>query len=293
MEKQDNVKEMQALISLIDDPDKDVFKEITRKIFLYGLQILPYLESAWENAPDPSVQKRIEVLIHKIQFENVRSELSGWNRQVEKNLITGWLIVSRYNYSELKEESVRLELSNIRKDIWLELNDELTALEKIKVFNQIFYDSYGFSGNMDNYHDPQNNFINKVLETKKGNPVSLGVIYMLLAQSLDMPVYGISFPEHFILTYASKPLLPNDMPAKKDDFLFFINAFSKGNVFSRQEAEWFLKQLNLQTLPEYFRVCSINEIMERILFSLITSYERVNKLEKAKEVKKLYDIIVK
>ncbi len=293
MEKPDNVREMQALISLIDDPDNDVFKEITKKIFIYGSEILPHLESAWENTIDPAIQKRIEELVHQIQFNNIRSELNSWNLQEKKDLLTGWLIISRYNYPELKEENVKLELNNIRKDIWLELNNDLTALEKIKVFNHILYDNYGFAGNVDNYHDPQNHFINKVLETKKGNPASLGLFYMLLAQSLDIPVHGINFPEHFILAYISGPVNPHTLPGKNDDILFFINAFSKGNVFSRQEAEWFLKQLNLEPKRKYFRLCSNNEIMERMLFSLITSYERNNELESAREVKKLYDIVVK
>ncbi len=293
MDNSENIKEINALISLIDDPDKEIFKEIARKIFMYGADIIPYLESAWENSPGHEVQKRIEGLIHQIQFDNLKSELKLWKQQNVKDLLYGWIIVTKYNYPELKEEDIRLELSNIRKDIWLELNDDLTALEKIKVFNHIFYDKYGFTGNTADYHDPQNIFVNKVLETKKGNPISLGLLYVLVAQSLDIPVKGLNFPEHFVVSYTSETFNPHIYSEEADEALFYINPFSKGNVFSRQEAEWFVKQLNLELHPKYFRPSSNIDIMERLLFALITCYERIHDLGKAKEIKQLYDIIVK
>lgn len=293
MEKADNIREMQALTSLIDDPDNDVYKEIAKKIFMYGSDIIPYLENAWENFPDAVVQKRIEELIHKIQLQNLKAELKLWIKQNSRDLLYGSVIVAKYCYPDLTEESVKIELNNIRKEIWLELNDDLTALEKIKVFNHIFYDKYRFAGNTVNYHDPQNNFINKVFETKKGNPISLGLIYVLLSQSLDIPVKALNFPEHFILSYSSKTFNPHIFSKEADEALFFVNPFSKGNVFSRQEAEWFLKQLNIEPKPKYFRPCTNKEIIERLLFNLITSYERNHDLTKAKEVKQLFDIVLK
>lgn len=293
----DNVKEIQALISLIDDPDVDVYNQIAKKIFIYGTNIIPYLETAWDKFPEPVVQKRIEELIHQIQFQNIKTELKLWKQENVKDLLYGWVIITKYKYPEFKEEDIKVKLNNIRKDIWLELNDDLTALEKIKVFNHVFYDSYGFKGNTVDYHNPDNSFINKVFETKKGNPVSLGLIYYLLAKSLDIPVKALNFPEHFVLAYISKILNPHLSlkETNEDNYesLFFINPFSKGNVFSRQEAEWFLTQLNIESNSKYFKSSTNNQLIERLLFGLITSYERSHDLDKAKEVKQLFDIIVK
>ncbi len=288
-----NIKEIKALISMIDDPDKDIYKQIASKIFLYGNEIIPYLETAWESNPDPAVQKRIEELIHQIQLDSLKSELSLWKKQNQNDLLYGWIIVTKYKYPDLKEEDIRLELNNIRKDIWLEMNDDLTALEKVKVFNHIFYNTYGFTGNTENFHDPHNHFVNKVLETKKGNPLSLGLLYILIAQSLDIPVKGLSFPEHFILAYISQTFNPHDLKKEHEEALFYINPFSKGNAFSHQEAEWFLEQLNIEPSPDLFQPCTNSEIIERMLFSLITAYEKQQDLTKAKEVKQLFDIIIK
>lgn len=295
MENNNNVKEIKALINLIDDPDGNVFEEIKKKIYNYGEEILPYLETAWENTLEPVTQRRIEDIVHNIQFENVKAELKLWVEQDEKDLLTGWLIITRYHFPELKEENIKLELNRIKKDIWLELNDDLTALERIKVFNHVFYDVCGFTGSTEDYHKPQNYLINSVLESKKGNSLSLGAIYMLIAQSLDLPVYGINFPEHFILAYTSGQnsfFVFSEKDKYDDGVLFYINAFSKGSAISRQEAEWFLKQLNLEADPKYFSFCSKLDIITRILNSLISAYERNNEFQKAKEAKKLFNVIV-
>jgi len=291
MEKADNVKEIQALLNLLDDPDKEVFNEVTKKIFLYGSQIIPHLESAWENTMEPETQKRIENLIHQIQLKDLRAELEQWKRQDEKDLLAGWILVSKYYYPELNEDKIKLEINRIRKDIWLEINDDLTAPEQIKVFNHFFYDVFGFTGDLDSYNDPHNCYINKILETRKGNPLSLGMLYLIIAESLDMPVRGVDLPEHFVLAYTAKALNPDDLDKENINVLFYINAFSKGNIFSQQEAEWFLQQLSLESDPDNLRICSKSEIMSRLLMDLITSYEKTNELAKAKELKSLYDIV--
>ncbi len=292
MAKIDNEKEIMALIKLIDDPDDNAYKEIKKNIFLYGTEIIPYLEAAWISNTDTEVQNRIQNLVHQIQFKNVESQLKQWKEQDGKDLIDGWLIITQYHYPELQDEEIKVELNRIRKDIWLELNNDLTALEQVKVFNHIFFDKYGFSGSTDHYHDPHNFYIKKVLDAKQGNPLSLGLVYMLVAQSLDMPVYGIKLPNHFFLAYYAKTSAIDDFTEKNDKALFYINAFSKGNVFSHRQAEWFLQQFNLNPRPEFFELCSNYDIILRILSSLESSYEKSNQPEKAKEIKSLYDVVI-
>jgi regulator of sirC expression with transglutaminase-like and TPR domain len=102
------------------------------------------------------------------------------------------------------KKNLRKQVQQIKHDVWLEINDELTAMEKVKIINHILFDVHQFSGNIANYHAPQNSFINSVLETKKGNPVSLGILYMIIAQELQIPIYGVNLPEHFIVAYVDE-----------------------------------------------------------------------------------------
>jgi regulator of sirC expression with transglutaminase-like and TPR domain len=131
----------------------------------------------------------------------VTDRLKAWKRGGGEDLLEGALIISRYRYPDMDEQKVKARLAAIRQDIWLELNDNLTAFEKVRVFNHIFFQTHGFKGNKRNYHAPQNSYINEVLDSRKGNPLSLAIIYQVLAEDLDLPLRGVNLPNHFVLAY--------------------------------------------------------------------------------------------
>ncbi|MFW5793415.1 MAG: transglutaminase-like domain-containing protein [Bacteroidota bacterium] len=287
----DDGNEIKALISLVDEPDEAVYAEIFDKIIKTGDKAIPYLETAWENSLQPNIQKRIENITHTIQFAAITKELADWVKG-EMDLLEGAIIIARYHYPHLKEDEIHYALNKIRKEIWIELNDNLTALEQIKVFNHVFYEIIGFNGNIDNYHDPQNSFINFVLNSKKGNPLSLGIVYIILAQRLELPVYGVNLPEHFILAYTAKSVDPTTLLINDKNVLFYINAFSKGLVFSHKEVEEFVKKLDLEPIPSYFNPCNNKEIILRMLNNLIVSYDKAGDNEKKSEIEHLKEILI-
>ncbi|TND08105.1 MAG: hypothetical protein FD123_2659 [Bacteroidetes bacterium] len=275
--------ELHALISLLDDPDEEVFKQICVKLMSMGADVIPALESAWENSFDSVIQNRIENIIQKIQFDKINRDLKEWARPENQDLLEGALIVAKYQYPDLDEDKLRRQIAQVKQDIWLELNNNLTALEKVRVINHIIFDVHGFSGNTTNYHAPQNSYINNVLETKKGNPLSLSVIYAVIAQDLRIPVYGVNLPDHFILAYVehSNAISGHDLG---DRVLFYINPFSRGWVVSRKEIDAFLKQQRLDPRPEYYDPCSNLDIIRRLLRNLIHSYEKLGYPNKVEEL---------
>ena len=284
MTSEDKIRKMEALVSLIDEPDPDVFRDISLDIHSHGTEIIPFLEHAWETQHLPEIQKRIESIIHQIQFDQLCTDLKAWLDEGGRNLLEGILIVARYRYPDLEEDEIEYELAKLRKDIWIELNESLTALEQIKVFNYVFYEIHGFYGNITDYHNPENSFINKVIETRTGNPLSLGIIYMLLAQSLDLPVHGINLPEHFVLAYTGTTLNPDTLEYSESNILFYINAFSRGNVFAVKDIEVFLKQLKLEPKPSYFKPCTNKDIVQRMLYNLMFAYRKNAEDGKFKEI---------
>lgn len=281
-----NNNELHALISLLDDPDDLVYKQIRQQLLNLGADAIPALESAWENSFDSTLQNRIEQIIQVIQFDKVSKELKIWAHPDNQDLLEGVLLIARYQYPDLDESKVRKHIEQIKQDIWLELNNNLTALEKVRVINHIIFDVHGFSGNTTNYHAPQNSYINNVLETKKGNPLSLAIIYAIIAQDLRIPIYGVNFPDHFILAYVdhSNPIYGHDLG---DRVLFYINPFSRGWVVSKKEIDAFLKQKRLDFHPEYYEPCSNLQIMRRLLSNLINSYEKLGYPHKVDELSKL------
>lgn len=76
---------------------------------------------------------------------------------------------------------------------------EADPMRKLSVLNQFFYTDLGFSGNANNFYAPENSYVNEVLQTRRGIPISIAVIWLELAQALDLQAEGISFPGHFLV----------------------------------------------------------------------------------------------
>ena len=284
-----NLKEVIALITLLDDPDQIVYDQVKQRFVVLGPPAIPHLETAWENSFDAIMQKRIEIIIHTIQFETLQKALKNWAKNDQDDLLKGILILARYQYPDLDENKIKKQLATIKQDVWLELHEDLTALEKVKIINHILFEVHQFSGNITNYHAPQNSFINNVLESKKGNPLMLSVVYLLICNELKIPVYGINLPQHFVLAYINEDANLIDVNNKtlSNNILFYINPFSKGLLFNQKDIDQFLKQLNLDLDPKYYLPCNNIEIIKRCLHNLIFSYEKLGYIEKVKELKNL------
>ncbi len=288
--EQSQEKSLRAMILLLEDPDEEIFSEIRNRLLSLGNEVIPALEDVWENTFNNALQSRIEDIIQTIQFNSTQEELKLWTATGGIDLLQGTLLIARYQYPDLDEDSIRHQIELIRKDVWLELNPNLTAFEKVRVINHILFDVYNFTGNTSNYHAPQNSYINNVLESKRGNPLLLSILYSCIAQGLNIPIYGVNLPEHFILAYRDEyTLREND--EEEEPILFYINPFSKGAVFSRREIDTFLKQLKLEPNRIFYESCSNVDIIQRQIRNLITAYEKLGYPTKVEDLKKLLNTI--
>ncbi len=282
-----NPTEVNSLIKLLDDPDGEIFEHVHQKLLSFGPEAIEYLELAWEEAFDPVQQERIAGLVHEIQFGTLKKDLQLWHQSGAFDLLQGILIVNRYQYPDLDEQKVINEIEAIKRDIWIQMMNEASPAEQVKLINHVFYSIYGFSGNTTNHQDPQNSYISQVLETKKGNQISLAIIYSIIAQKLDIPVYGVNLPQHFILAYLDETM----QSEFEGGILFYINAFNKGFIFGRRDVDMFLKQLNLKFDKQFYEPCSNTDIIKRVIRNLTSAYEHLGSSDKVNELTELLRIM--
>lgn len=279
-----------ALISLLDDPSDEIFSTVEGELLKEEVDIVPDLEKAWESTYDSTYQRRLENLIHTLQFKDVKGRLRQWLAAPEDLLYGAWL-VARYQYPGLRYEELDLKINQLRKDVWLELNDHLTALEKVRVINHILFDVHGFGRNTTNFMAAQNSLICDVLDTRKGNPISLSVIYSVVAQRLGLPVYGVNLPKNFILAYLDEGGdLVSGIKGEEISILFYLNPINKGAVLGRKEIEFFVKQQKLEPNPSYYLPCSNKDIVQRMLNNLVFAFESSNQPEKVEEIRELLSL---
>ncbi|MBL7110534.1 MAG: hypothetical protein ISS19_01155 [Bacteroidales bacterium] len=281
-------KEIMALINLLDDPNEHVFRMVEENLLQQGTDIIPALEEAWESSPDKFHQERLEDMIHQLQFNSTEVKFSRWISEGSDDLLEGIYLVARFQFPELSYAEVNDPVEQIKKDVWIELNDNLTALEKVKILNHIIFKIHKFSDNASNFYDPNNSYINKVLESKRGNPISLGILYSSIGQRLGLPIYGVNLPKNFILAYKdSADLYETD----DEDVLFYINPFKNGAVLGRREIDYFLKQHKIMPQKKFYIPCSNIDIVARVLNNLVNAYEKEKNQNKIDQIEKIISML--
>ncbi|MBN1143020.1 MAG: transglutaminase family protein [Bacteroidales bacterium] len=283
-------REIRAMISLLDDTDIEVINSITGNLVKQGTEVIPELEKAWEGSPNEKIQVRLENLIQEIQFNGVKKDLERWIRTGAEYVLEGAFHVARFQYPDISISKLNERVENIRKDVWIEINSNLTALEKVKILNYIIFDLHKFTRNNDDFYSPQNSFINLVFENKKGNPISLAIVYLAVASKLELPIYGVNLPKNFILAYKDE-FRHRDAADESEDILFYINPYNKGAVLGRREIDYFISQQQLKSDPSFYVPCSNNDIIARLINNLILSFEKLGQEEKITRMKELLRVV--
>src|SRR6516225_3807282 len=280
-------KEIKALFNLIDDPDEEVFVTITDRIVSYGRGIIPNLENLWENTISEETQERIELLIHKLHYRDLTDDFLRWKSSSYQDLLTASLLVAKFQFPDLITTPVLQEVEKLRRNIWLELNSYLTPLEQVNVLTSILYNYYGLKGTEVAYQHPEEFLINKLIETKRGNAITNGILYLLLSELLDIPIKAINIPRQFVLAYI-KPYY-DENPEKLSPLQrieFFIDPTS-GQVFSHKDVESYFKRISVPPVASYFKPLSHNRIIQTALEEFSKCFEDERNAYKQKELLEL------
>jgi regulator of sirC expression with transglutaminase-like and TPR domain len=285
--------DLNALISLLDDPDAEAFRQVSQQISALGPLAVASLEEAWEHAFNPVMQKRIEELVHQIQFDQLFNDFSDWVNAGSQDLFTGYLLVSRYQYPDLSEFKVKTQLDHIVRDTWLELNDNLTSLEKVKVLNHLFFLVYKFGGAVSNTPPPENYYLNILLESRIGTSLSIGILYLIIAHRLGIPLQGVDLPQHFIIAHTNR--VEEDGIAGIDalEVQFYINPYANGSVFTLKELNQYLKKIGVDPDEKYYLPCSNIRIIYRLIHELKIAYKSTGNPDKAEELTRLQEVLGK
>lgn len=259
--------ELRALVSLLDEPNESNYLQIQERIFKYGADVIPVLEDVWENSFDELIQQRVENIIHIINFKQIKEDLFDCVTQTPTDLLRAFFLISKFQYPELNYDTIYSKFNTIRKDLWLEMNPNLTALEQIKVLNHVFFEIHQIKPNKDSQRSFNLLFINNLLDSKSGNPLSLGMLYLILAQSLHLPVFAVNIPQNLILCF-SKGL----SKLEKADILFYINPFNNGILFTYKEIDLFIKQSELEKSDKYYLPCQNTDLLLLLLNALKSEY---------------------
>jgi hypothetical protein len=285
-------KEISALLQLIDDPDDEVFDTVAEKLLHYGKDIIPNLEQLWEVTIDESLQERIELLIHRVHFQDLQQEMMEWSSSKNPELLRGAIIVAKYQFPDLNVPAILSQFDQMRRNIWLELNNYLTPLEQVNVFNSILYNYYKLQGHELTERDPKYFFINQVIESKQGNAYSIGVLYLALCELLDIPIFAVDVPRQFVFAYIDTLhnfFSPDTDPVQQ--IQFFVDPIS-GMVYTQKDVDTYLRKINAMDRESYFAPLNTKRVIFKMLEELALCYRYKREEQKAEEIQELMKLLI-
>lgn len=181
------------------------------------------------------------------------------------------------NYMEIKKELDRMALRV--SELFDEHRDHLTEELKVQLLCQVLFQEEGFVGNLQNYNDPANSYLFHVIKSRLGIPISLSVVYLLVAQRLGLPLYGTNLPLHFLLQYES------------EGYFTFIDPFHGGVLLDRFTCEKFLEANGYPISPKYFTKASSLSMMKRMCRNLIHIYRENSTKEMEEQISEQLSIL--
>ena len=267
------------MLYLLDDNDIEVVEQIESKLLDMGSAILPILEEQWHKENLTALHhEKIFDLLSKIKTRTILEEILNWKNNENNSALEGAILISKAFYPNYDYTLIDKEIESIRMDTWLQYQNTLSAWEKVRVLNDVFFTKYGYKGDRENYHSADNSMIHKVIENKKGNPISLSILYFTVAQKLNLPIFGVNLPQHFVMAFMpslfdeSTGDFSKKYQLNKDDYvgdpLFYIDAFSEGLPFDKDRLNTFLKEVKVEPNDNYYEPCSNLEIVQRIARNL-------------------------
>jgi len=286
-------RKRKALVDLLEDPDERIYLVIKQVIKAEGSVMFPMLNAILESKDSSTLHRnRVLEILQVIRFEAVTSELLSWRDSSEKDLLQAILSLTKLADSTLDEDQVIQKLEGIRRDVWLELNDYQTAFEQVKILNHLFFEVHGFECTAPFQREVEHLNIAAVLDSKKGNPLIIGLIYSIIANWLEVPIYGVDFPKIFILARMDE----NNTSIFRESnnnygVLFYINPIGKGLVFDEQEIRSFLKEIQVEPERKYFEPTSNTNLIQRYVLAFEEAYQLTGDYNSLQTISKIKDLL--
>ena len=202
--------------------------------------------------------------------QNFYNEIHQSDDQI--NLAKAALYIAQEEYPELEVDAYLNALDVMAAEVEERLPIERYPLKILKILNQYLYDDLGYMGNIKDYYNPHNSFLNDVIDLRTGIPITLSLIYLEIAQRLDFPMVGINMPGHFLI----RPDF--------EDAGIFVDPFHEGEVLFEQDCEERLTKVYgypVQLQPSFTAPVSPKHLLARMLTNLKFIYLNDRDLPKA------------
>jgi regulator of sirC expression with transglutaminase-like and TPR domain len=266
-----------ALVKLLDDEDAEVRQIAHNRIAQSGQEGLLKLEALADEVGELAIRNAILALMETLTTESITSQLLAWRQGGGEDLLSAWILLSRLQKNPIEESKIHGEITRLTNKIWLEMNEQMYAFDKLRVFNHVFFVMEGYHLLKESPELPSLCFIDQVLVKKEGNAQSLCLLYLIVATRLELPVAGVILPGYSFI-YCFDDRQP-----------FYIDVANGGNFISREGIEVFIKKMGLQEQSSWYKPTTNIRLILNLLEILRKSYYATNLSAQAKRVEQIQE----
>lgn len=274
---------IQALVQLIDDPDDFVYQHVRNQLVSLGKEALPYLSLKQEELFSQSelAQLRYDELIQEIFIDDIRRGLQEWMRSDEKDLLEAMLLLEKLENPRSDSSEIKRQIDNLNRDLWLELNPSQTAYEQASILNKVFFKLYQFESISRKSASTKHLLLGKLIHEKQGTALSLSILYSIVAQSHNLPIYVIQLPNHFAVAMIDANRTRHFINMQNEyGVLCYIDVFAKGKMFDVADIQSHLDQSSLPHRREYFEPSAHSAIIRTVMVQLMVQYGKYGQRNK-------------
>jgi regulator of sirC expression with transglutaminase-like and TPR domain len=249
-----------ALLSLLDDTQPAVRKALLTYFQNQAPASVRLLQGA-ASGTNRVLAWHARWFLEELKFSDPVAEFKGFIRSLNYELETGALLLSRTVFPQVDIGGCCAQLDEISARCRELISEPMTAREKCRVINRVLFHDYGFRGNHEHYTDPLNSFLDQVLSRRKGIPITLSIVYLLIAHRLGLSLEPVGLPGHFVIG-----CFVEDQP-------FFIDAFEQGAFRTAEELYLILRANHITPKVTDLAPTPVREVLCRCCRNLANHYQ--------------------
>lgn len=274
-----NEKALRSLVELLDDEDPRSLDLVRHHILDVGEPIIPFLEELRAKSSSDLAAKA-DAITRELRFKDLKDKFAALAKVVDPDLEKGAMLLARFGYPGIDTKVYSGWLDQVAAKIESDLPQKTTESIVFQRLNSYLFQGLGFIGNETRYYDPDNSYLNRVIDSRRGIPVTLSVIYLLLAKRLRLPAHGVATPGHFLIAF------------RTGSRSCFVDAYHRGRLMDLNDIRRMLVRSGYEFRPEFLSRSTSRDIIVRMMRNLISIYEKMSCPERAEMLSNLVEIML-
>jgi regulator of sirC expression with transglutaminase-like and TPR domain len=254
-----NPTQQEAFLSLLDDPSPAVRRALLLHFAQIGPAAAPFLQTVAGGA-NRGLARHAVWFLEELKFTDPVGEFRTFIRSLNYELESGALLLARTVTPRLDVGACCTTLDQIATRCRELIVEPSSTREKCRIVNRVLFHEWGFHGNLEHYTDPRNSFLDQVLVRRTGLPLTLSLVYLLVAERLDLELEAVGLPGHFVVGCYTE--------ARP----FFIDPFDRGLFRDADELFALLRSNHVVPTISDLAPTPVREVLCRCCRNLVNHY---------------------